>query len=342
MGFLKKYPIFCILLVLFLLVLGAGIYLTLNERAKAVAAEEAYEAEVRRLADVSTGVVYETVEGNQRIKPTAENRELLEQRLQQVRSDLERIRKGMAARTGVLLGDSADEFTFLPKLQSYIAALKALAAVNEVKLESEEAFGFAKYATQAEQPQKEMIPELNLQRQILDYLLRQLIESKPTAILAVEREFIEQPPNEDDPRSRRRNTSTEDDVFAIQELVTARANEFIDTSAFRIVFTGRTDVLREFLNRLGRFELPVIVRSVEVQPADPEDELVEEDSAGQDTDDSLLALFGEDEESGEEAQPEDVPGRDPVITENQSKFTVVIEYVEVRIESEESNEEGES
>jgi hypothetical protein len=252
----------------------------------------------------------------------------------------------MAARTSDLLGDSADEFTFLPKLQSYIASLKALAAANNVKLGSDEAFGFAKYATRAEQPPTEMIPELNLQRQVLDYIVSKLIETRPTAILSVEREFVENANEPVDARNRNRSRTDDpdDDVFTIQELVTARSNEFIDTSAFRLVFTGRTDVLRGFINRLGRFELPLIVRSVEVEPASESDEPEQEEAAsGGGGQDALFALFGgggAENEAEEAGEPEAVPGRDPVITENLSKFTVVIEYVEVLIESDETSEEA--
>ena len=46
---------------------------------------------------------------------------------------------------------------------------------------------------------------------------------------------------------------------------------FVDTEAFRFVFTGQTAALRAFLNRLASFELPVLVREVEVEPAAAED-----------------------------------------------------------------------
>ena len=349
MGFFKKYPIFCVVLLLLLLVLGGGIYLVLTERAKAEEARDDYESEIRRLEQVSRGVPYESEDGDQRILPNAENRKVLEERLAQVTGDLQRIRQGMAARSGNLLGDTADEFTFLPKLQSFIASLKAKAAANEIQISRNEAFGFASYATRAEQPPTDKIPELNLQRQVLDYIVKKLIDAGPTAILAVERELVEADETEETDRNRDRGSirgNNDDDVFTIEELVTARSNEYIETSAFRLVFTGRTDVLRQFLNTVGRFEIPLIVRSVQVEPTSEEDQPEEEEAAPTDNQqDSLLALFGgddESEETEEEAGPESIPGQDPVITENQSKFTVVIEYVEVLIEESESTEEGNS
>ena len=48
--------------------------------------------------------------------------------------------------------------------------------------------------------------------------------------------------------------------------VTARVKGFIDTMAFRITFTGQTAALRNFVVRLAEFELPILVREVEVEP----------------------------------------------------------------------------
>ena len=50
-----------------------------------------------------------------------------------------------------------------------------------------------------------------------------------------------------------------------------RAPGFLDSTAFRLVFVGQTSALRAFLNRIGSFELPVLVREVEVEPASNED-----------------------------------------------------------------------
>ncbi|MGE9291466.1 MAG: hypothetical protein ACQKBT_10780 [Puniceicoccales bacterium] len=342
MGFFKRYPIFCVVLVLLLAALGAGVYLAINETAKVKEAKDAYESKIGSLKDISRGVLYDPETGD-RVAPTPVNREVLEVRLGQVKGDLDRIRKSLVRRTDEILSDTADEFTFLPKLQSFIATLKASAARNGVILQSDEAFGFAKYAIQAAQPQKEMIPLLNRQRQVLQYILKQLIESKPTAIVAVERELIEVDTSEEDTSRNRRRAPQGEDVFTIEDLVTARSNEFIDTSAFRLVFTGRTDVLRNFLNQMAKFELPLIVRSVEVEPATESDvPKAEEKPKENNSQDALFALFGggDESEAEEEAGPEQVPGHEPVITENQSKFTVVIEYVEVKIEEDDENEEA--
>ncbi len=328
MGFLKRYPVFCGLIFLFLLVFGAGVFLVLQQTSELREQESDYEAGVRQVEQVSRGVFYDD-ESDILVPPTAENRRLLEERLEQVRADLRLIRDEMVARTESILSDDADEFTFLPKLQAFIARMKSDAAAGEIGLNTDEAFGFARYAIDAEQPAAEFIPVLDQQRQVIAYIIRQLMASGPTAILSVERELVERTAEEEEGRPGR--PRRDDDVFVIEDLVTARANEFIDTFAFRLVFTGRTHVLREFLNRLASFELPLVVRSIEVAPAEQDDRPeIEEEEESQETD-ALASLFGEEPE--EEVEDEEVDdSRKPVITENESKFTIVIEFVEVRIE----------
>jgi len=333
MGFIKRYPIFCTLLFVFLLVLGGGVYLALGQMKKLDQAKDGYEANLRQIEQVSRGAVYDAETG-QRIVPSSENREKLEARLAEVQLDLNKIRNNMVARTENILVPPADEFTFLPKLQSFISRMKSFAKTNEVTLQGDEAFGFAKYAIDAVQPPKDLVPLLDRQRQVLQYILRQLIESKPTAILSVERELVEATPDQNQARGAR-NENKNDDVFTIEELVTARSNEFINTFAFRIVFTGRTDVLRTFLNKVSQFELPLIVRSVEVRPTSEQDvpKAATPERGSQNSANDIFALFGgnEPEEAEPAAEPVD-DSRKPVITENKSRFTVVVEFVEVEIE----------
>jgi len=343
MGFLKKYPIFCLLILVFVLVLGGGIYLLSLQGKKLEAAKQSYQDAESRIQTVSKGVVYDEDERIM-IAPTAENRQILENRLEEIRADMEQIRTSMAGKAEGILTEPADEFTFLPKLQEFIADMKALAAGGEgregVGLNSDEAFGFARYALIGDQPDTEKIPELDRQQQVLEYILRQLFASEPTAILSVERELIEATEEEIEQFSNR-NEDRSDDVFIIEELVTARLNEFIDTFAFRLVFTGTTDVLRNFLNRIAFFELPLIVRSVEVEPMREQDRPERADTAPA-SDDPLAALFGGGGASASDEEEEMDEAKKPIIVENESKFTVVIEFVELRLNMEGEADEAEA
>jgi uncharacterized membrane protein YbjE (DUF340 family) len=56
-------------------------------------------------------------------------------------------------------------------------------------------------------------------------------------------------------------------LFTIDPMVSARAKDLIKTDAFRLVFVGQTAALRTFLRQLTCFELPVVVRAIEVESA---------------------------------------------------------------------------
>lgn len=334
MGFFKKYPIFCVLIAVFLLLLGGGIYLVLSQGKALEEAKRSYRNAQSDIERVSRGITYDE-ESRILIAPTPENKELLRNRLDVIQGDIEEIRRTMSAKTEGILLDPAGEFTFLPKLQAFIADMKVLAAEDEVTLNENEAFGFARYAIRAEQPAADMIPALDRQQQVLEYILRQLFAAEPSAILSVERELIEAKVDEESRSRSRRNERSGEDVFIIEELITARSNEFIDTFAFRLVFTGTTEVLRNFLNRIAGFELPLIVRSIDVVPVEEGDEPeAASDDAG--AGDTLASLFGAMEPEQEEPEVDD--GKEPIITENKSKFSVVIEFVELRMGTVEAEE----
>jgi hypothetical protein len=58
------------------------------------------------------------------------------------------------------------------------------------------------------------------------------------------------------------------DFFELDAHGSARVPGFVDTLALRVVFVGETDALRVLLNKLAEFELPIVVRSVEAEPAE--------------------------------------------------------------------------
>ena len=62
--------------------------------------------------------------------------------------------------------------------------------------------------------------------------------------------------------------------FAIESAGSVRYPMYVDTLAFRFVFIGQTAALRTFINRLAGFDLPVIVREVEAEPATLEESTV--------------------------------------------------------------------
>ena len=77
----------------------------------------------------------------------------------------------------------------------------------------------------------------------------------------------------------------------------------LEGDAFRLEFIGQTTALREFLNALAAFKLPVIVRSVEVEPLNAQ--LPAAASAG----------------------PPAAGAPVPLVVQNFSRFVVVVELV---------------
>ncbi len=135
------------------------------------------------------------------------------------------------------------------------------------------------------------------------------------------------------PPAGNQNKST----FSIDPAVSARVPGAIDTLAFSITFRGYTDALREFLNRLAQFELPIVVRSVEVERPSGSETVVAPPRRNEPED--IFARFGGEES---EAQPDRNEGQGPVpvIEENISEFTVLLEFIEVVLPETQTQEDS--
>ena len=231
-------------------------------------------------------------------------------------------------------------------LATFVEKSRAAATQHEVEIRPEAArFGFATFANEG--PMPDHIEAVFRQRQIAQYLVDALIEARPRALFSVKREATlgkaerearaaaiangEAPPQvhgEEGP-----------DYFEIDPRVSARVPGFIDTIPFRFVFTGQTAALRSFLNRLASFELPVLVREVEVELATAEESAsapVVEESAATATDTSVAAsvLLTTDDPAPRPVAPKAprAPRTSttmPIVAKTISKFTVTVEFVEL-------------
>ena len=238
-------------------------------------------------------------------------------------------------------------------LATFVEKTRELAKRHEVEVRPEAArFGFAAFANEG--PQQDHIEPVFRQRQIAQYLLESLIEARPRSILAVKREHTlgkaerearaaaaangEPPPEEPGEEGP--------DYFKIDRALTARVPGYIDTTAFRLVFTGQTAALRTFLNRLASFELPILVREVEVDVATAEEAAVQtaaeepgapaEPAPAASTAPSIVLSA----ESPPGATPKAVtpkpparaaraPASSPIVSKPLSKFTVTLEFIEL-------------
>lgn len=340
MGLLKKNPFLFIWMLLCLLACAAGIYVVLQEKNKVAEARERIDSEKNRLQSLLRADPAPTPEN---VEKSARNVESLKRELQAIRRDLDQ---------GDRLDISEDEVDVLTGIQRYISEYRSKIE-NHTNPQGERepigtpedfAFGFPQYLDEATPPDREAaIPLLDKQRQILSHILDQLIASNPDSIESVKRGLVERGSRE----KRQRGENEDGGGFQIKPAISARVPGAIETMAFSVTFTGFTDSLREFLNKISEFKLPLVVRSIEVERPSGGETTIERPGNGGGLDD----IFGSfDDSEGEEPEGElELEGRQlpseaqkPVIEENVSRFTVVLEFIEVVLPEAKGGEDDES
>ena len=287
-----------------------------------------------------------------------------------IESDLAKAQKSLVAMQGELTGrgPAAERMrnAKLPvartdaffDLATFVEKMRGLAEKNGVEVRPEAArFGFSAYANEG--PDVDRIEPLFRQRQIAEYLLEALLEARPRALFAVKRErTITRAEKEARAAAEASGVPVEasavdsgagtPDYFVIDPRVSARVKGYIDTTAFRFVFTSQTAPLRNFLNRLASFELPVLVREVEVDAATTEEAAAvqngEDVAVKPDLESAAPAsvLLATEPSSAKGATAKSVAGKPaaaaraprtamatPIVTKSLSKYTVTVEFIEL-------------
>ncbi len=157
----------------------------------------------------------------------------------------------------------------------FVEKTRAAAARAQVMIKPDEHFGFASHASEG--PEAELVPAVFRQRIAGQYLVEALLESRPRAVLAVQREHpltAAQLAQRNQPSAPGVSAAVAPaglagqpgDFFDLDGQISLRVPGRVESAAFRVEFTGQTPALRAFLNSLAAFKLPAIVRSVEVEP----------------------------------------------------------------------------
>ena len=308
MDFFKKNLIFSTVIIVCLLTFFTGSFLALNESGAIGKAEQEMKSAQANLKNLRFSDPAPSMEN---VEASAENVAQLQSALNAIREDLQR---------GDRLSISSDGIGVMAGVQQFISDYQRKSSgqvdVNNepapISLPQDFAFGFQEYIDEAKplsDPKSSAV--LDQQRQILSYLMDKLIEAKPTSLVSVEREVLEQVQIQQGGKS-----------FQIDKAISSRVPGAIDTLAFRLSFTGYTDSLRSFLNNLAKFDLPIVVRSIDIQRQGGIKNTAT--STNSNNLDSIFGAFGgsDDEEVPKEAQK-------PVISENLSTFTVVLEFIEI-------------
>jgi hypothetical protein len=198
------------------------------------------------------------------------------------------------------------------EIAAFVERMRGLAADASVELKPDECFGFARHTREG--PASDLVPAVLHQCFMMQELVEALIDARPLALLAVHRQRPAGP-NQPAPTggSAARpvdNGSESGDFFDCPEPLALRAPKQLATRAFRLEFSGQTQVLRTFLNNLVAGRLPVFVRSVEVEP------------------------LAAERPAADTVPPVGTGARVPLVARNLSRFTVVVETIELMDELE--------
>jgi len=191
-------------------------------------------------------------------------------------------------------------------LMRYRQSLADLAREQGVEIGADEFFGFRAYANEG--PAEADISAVYMQRLVLARVLESLLHSKPQRILAVIRQ--------------EGNASA--DGFGGAEFAPANRGY-----RFQIRFLGTTAVLRAWLNELADMPLPILVRSVTVEPA-PERQVIP--IRGRSNAAFSSAPFAESGVGD---------GFEPLVRPSSSEFLVTLDYVELEPQEESEATSGE-
>ena len=212
-------------------------------------------------------------------------------------------------------------------IATFVEKMREKTQAAGIKIKADERFGFAAYASAG--PDRELISQVFRQRQISEYLLDALIEAHPGELVSLQREhpltkadIAAQAAGQPAPAvsSGGGSQAAGTDLFQIDPRISARVPGFVGASAFRLTFIGDTESLRSLLNKLATFELPLVVRGVEVEPIARTSGAAAAAPAN-----SLSSIFGNVAPSAtaEPAKPK------PLVEKVLSKFTVTVELIDL-------------
>lgn len=185
-------------------------------------------------------------------------------------------------------------------IAAFVERMHDTATRRGVRLNADERFGFAAYAHAG--PEIDALAAIFRQRCAIEYLLQILFDARPQALLAVQRERESIKAAAQTASEPLRRDGSNGDSFEWDSRLSSRIAETVDAFAMRISFVAETVTLRALLNRLDAFEVPLVVREVEVEPA-------------------AKVERGQDRAAVNQVEPA------PLVAKMLSRFTVTVEWV---------------
>jgi hypothetical protein len=330
MASFKSHPIFySALIALGVVVLAEGAF-TYERSTKAAKAAAALAKQRDELA---------TLKGSNPF-PNDESKTAIEADLRRTQIALDTMREelkgrgpaGEQLRAAKVPAEATDLFF---DLATFVEKTREKATAANIKFKADERFGFTAYANAG--PERELIPHVFRQRQVIQYLVEALIASNPKEINAIQRErpiskaelaeSAQAASGEFTTPKTLKSVTSDPDLFEIDPRITARVPGFLNATSFRLVFNGDTESLRKLLNKLATFELPLVVRSVEVETAGQGS--FGGNSIGSAPATDLNALFGLGASASSSGSAPEVEKPKPLVEKLFSKFTVTVELIDL-------------
>ncbi len=315
-----------------------GVFLTFSAMGKKSDAVTRIEDSERQLKQALLG---SPAPSEENVSASKLNIKDLESELASIRADLQRGSRFSTSSDGVRVMSSIQKFItdYQNDVKNHtVAAVNGEPVPELIETPENFAFGFEKYIDGGQVPDDlTVVPVLDKQRQILSYILDQLIAANPKGIAAVKRELLENKKtsgkDESKGQGKGRKAANDKKSYQISPAVTARVPGAIDTMAFEVTFSGTTPVLREFLNRLKDFELPIVVRGVEVLRAE-KTKVSSSSSRGGNNLNDIFDGFGGGSSTPAANTTDSQSPQTVVVDENDSTFTVILEFIEVVLPTE--------
>jgi len=259
--------------------------------------------------------------------PTAENRDAAAKNAEELKAVLTKVKSTFQDTPIKITNIPSSSNEIVVDINGFVAAMRDLAASKQVITYSDKpTFGMAMYIGNVPPPPADKIPAVYKQVKILEFILSLLFNDGKQAnqemkLVSVRRENVAEvrkllAPGVYAPSSTDSGDDEHNELFKIDPAVTARVPGAVDTYAFQIRFISYTESLRKLVEDLKRFDMPLVIRSIEVEPA------TTADLAG--TPDGAAAVASA--KKGGAAVSENAK---PVVAENLSKFTLVLEYIEL-------------
>ena len=307
MFWLKRNPFFYLTLGLLLVVAIGGMLYTSKDADRLDQLKDQYESKDKQLQLFLS----------RSPAPTKANLAVLDRNYEQL---MEEFKKSQASLNlsrfdkdlffGKPPSNSNDAFFMIAK---YVEDARRLAISSGVKTVEGSRFGFKQYENVG--PSKDDITRVHRQTKIMEALLQALFDSGISEFVSIKREGSE----EAQPQVKGRSDSTPNgELFSLEGDGLVRSTASFDSLAFRLEFKGQSLSMRGFLNRITGSSLPFSVHEVAVRL---------ERESGSDEGRSVIIdnPFLSEESSNAQSNAVQVP----IISENESHFSVTLEFLEL-------------